>query len=129
MKRTLLCLTLCLLIPVGCGTTAKAPTPPAATAPTLGAGYVDKYDQQFAQIIAAAETYYRETQDNVNSRKMVPTPTQLSALNAFGVAINVAKSAALQYKTAQTAANLTNAQNSTSTVKLQQGSLVAQGVK
>ena len=130
MKRILLCLALCLPL-TGCPT-ASTTTPPQATAPTLGAGYVDKYDQQFAQIIAAAETYYRETQDNITAKKFVPTPTELSALNAFGVAINVAKAAAQQYVAAQTSANLTAAQNAVSSVKTQGNALAAQipaGVK
>ena len=128
MKLRHLPLLMCLLVPIGCSKSMST-TPPAATAPTLGAGYVDKYDQQFAQIIAAAETYYRETQDNITARKFVPTPTELTALNAFGVAINAAKATAQQYKTAQTPANLTAAQNATTSVTTQRNSLVAQGVK
>src|SRR5260370_15827533 len=101
-RPTLLIFEFCILVPVlaGCPS-ATTVTPSAATAPTVGAGYVDKYDQQFAQDIAAAETYYRDTQNNINSRTYVPSPTELTALNALGVAINVAKAAAQQYKVAQ----------------------------
>ncbi len=132
MKRFLPVLLFLLCAPLaGCPDT-QVTTPPAAIAPTVGVGYVDKYDQQFAQDIAAAETYYRDTQNNINARKYVPSPTELTALNAFGVAINVAKAAAQQYKEAQTSANLTSAQNSVNSVKSQQTTLAAQistGVK
>jgi hypothetical protein len=123
--KNLICtvITVFLIGPLaGCPTASTAPQ----QAPTLGAGYVDNYDQQFAQIIAAAETFYRETQDNVTSRKLVPTPTELDALNSFGVAINVAKAAAQQYKASQTSAALTAAQNATGTLKTQQMAVTSQ---
>lgn len=123
MKRFLLVLT--LFIPLGCGA-VHSNTPPAAIAPAVGSGYIDKYDQQFAQDIAAAEKYYRDTQNNISARTYVPSPTELTALNAFGVAINVAKAAAKQYKVAQTSTNLTSAQNSVNSVKSQQTTLAAQ---
>ena len=67
-------------------------TPTTTTPAQLAPGYVNSYDQQFAQDIAAAETFYRDQQNNINARTYVPTPTELTALNALGVAISSAKS-------------------------------------
>ncbi len=128
MKRLLILTALCLTLTACPGTTTNPPTAP----PVVGAGYVDQYDQQFAQDIAAAETFYRDQKNNINARTYTPTPGELTALNALGVAINVAKGAAQQYKLAQTPANLTAAQNAVSSAKTQSQTLSQQipaGVK
>lgn len=115
-------LILALFLTLG-GCKATITTPP--TAPALGAGYVDKYDQQFAQDIAAAETFYRDQQNAIIAGTYKPSPTELTALNALGVAINVAKGAAQQYKLAQTSANLTAAQNAVNSATTQSQALQA----
>ena len=124
-QKALLLFVLCwVAFPSGCKTAT-------VTAP-LAPGYVDSYDQQFAQDIAAAEAFYRTIQNDVNAKTYTPSPTELTALNAFGVAINTAKGAAQAYKTAQSAQNLASAQSATSTLKTQQQALAAQipaGVK
>ena len=126
MKRLLFLVPVILLLgTVGCKPSVNPPTAPAA-------GYVDSYDQQFAQIIAAGEAFYRSIQNDVNAKTYTPSPTELTSLNAFGVALNVAKGAAQQYKAQQTPQNLAAAQSATNAVKSQQSTLSAQipaGVK
>lgn len=128
MKRRLvkLAAVAALFLAIGWMTGCTATTNPPTAPPVVGAGYVDQYDQQFAQDIAAAETFYRDQQNNINARTYVPTPTELTALNALGIAINVAKGAAKQYKAAQTAANLTAAQNAVGSAKSQSQALQTQ---
>ena len=120
----LLLLLVLMLLP-GCKPSTNPPTAPAV-------GYVDSYDQQFAQIIAAAESFYRTVQNDVNAKTYVPSPTELTALNAFGVSINVSKGAAQQYHAQQTPQNLQTAQTATQSLKSQQQALasqIPQGVK
>ena len=125
-QKVVLLFVLCwVAAPIGCKVTTNPPTAPAA-------GYVDSYDQQFAQTIAAAESFYRTVQNDVNARTYTPTPTELTALNAFGIAINVAKGSAQAYKGSQTPQNLSAAQRDTGSLKSQQQALAAQipsGVK
>jgi hypothetical protein len=127
MKRLLLLTLLCLPL-VACTPSANPPTAP----PVVGTGYVDINDQHFAQAIASVQTFYVTIQNDVNARTYVPSPTELTALNALGVAINVAKSAAQNYHNSQTAANLTAATTSVNSMTSQQQTLATQipaGVK
>ena len=117
LTATLLCLPLTL---VGCKTVSTNPP----TAP--GLGYVDSFDQEIAQDIAASETFYRDQQKAIQAKTYVPTPNELTGLNALGVEINVAKGAAQQYKLAQTSANLTAAQNAANSAKAQFQTLSSQ---
>src|SRR5579872_4439820 len=107
-QHTLLILILCLLPVIaltGCPSSTSTSTPPNPA--TLAPGYVDSNDQTFAQAIAAAQAFYTRIQNDVNARTYVPSPTELTALNALGTAINTAKAAAEVYHNSPTTANLT----------------------
>lgn len=104
---------------VGCTPTVNPPTAPAM-------GYVDNYDQQFGQAIVAATNFYTTIQMDVNQGTYKPTDTELTILNAFGVALNVAKGAAQVYHNQPNAANLQVAQAKVGAVQAQQSALTAQ---
>src|SRR6202044_3829469 len=88
MKKitTVICLAVALAFPVGCKT-ATSTTPPAALAP----GFSSQADQTMDQVLVGAHSFYNSLQSQVGAGTYVPSPSELTALNNFGVALNAAE--------------------------------------
>ena len=87
MKLRVLALSACLMLPtVGCG--IRATTPPAAVAP----GYFDGDDQSIGEALAGANGFYGRLQADsaTTPPKFVPSPAEVTALNALSNSLNIA---------------------------------------
>ena len=118
MKRLTVLLALAMLAPVGC----KQTTP----APPLAPGYVNSTDQQLGEIVASAHSFYVTVQNDISTGKYVPNPTEKTALNDFGVALNAAQTVYLAYHNNPTAANLQAAQTTVANLQNQMNTVQAQ---
>ena len=85
-----LALFLCLrLMLAGCKT--------VTTTPPLAPGYQNAADQQMGQILAGARSFYSTIQQDSASGKTTLSPTEKTAFNDFGAAINAAETVYLAY--------------------------------
>jgi len=105
-----------------CTPTVNPPTAP----PIVGAGYINIDDQRFQQAIGSAETFYLDTQNNVNAKILTPSPTTLTALNAFGIALTQVRQLVLNYHNSPTAAKLATTNTAVTNLTSSQNSLTAQ---
>lgn len=138
MKRLALCLI--LLLPLGCRT-ATAPAPPLA--PGLQ-GYISPADQQMAQILSGARTFYNtvqcETQtlnwsqvaqkcvaDSKIMQPMILSTTEKTAFRDFMASLNAAETLHLAYHNG-TGTTQAAAQNAVNTVQVKQAALPALAV-
>lgn len=116
----------CLGWAIGC---APSATPPATA---LAPGYSSQADQTLGQTLAAAHTFYTTIQNDIQQGTYKPSPGEVTGLNKFADALNVAQAAYLVYHSNPTSANLATAQTAVNTVSTQQAQLTAsitQGVK
>jgi hypothetical protein len=136
MKHILAILTICLCL-AGCKT-VTAPAPPPAP------GYLNSQDQMMGEVLTAAHSFYSSLRCatlgerysiavngcvvDQNATKFIPSPTEKTAINTFGLALNSAQTAYTAYHQGQTAE--ADAQNQVDSVSQQQVALQsAIGVK
>lgn len=74
---------------------ATGPTPP------LAPGYSNQADQTMGQTLAAAHAFYSQIQRDTAAGTFFPSPAEKTALNDFGVAINVAQTAYVAFHNGQ----------------------------
>src|ERR1035437_2761302 len=139
MKLARLSVFLALPLMFGCAT-ATAPTPPLAP----GNGYINIYDQQMAQILSGARTFYNtvqcETQtlnwsqaaqqciaDPAIPQPMFLSATEKAAFRDFMASLNAAETLHLAYHNG-TGTTQAAAQNAVNTVQLKQAALPALAV-
>jgi hypothetical protein len=89
MKR-LAFLLMSLMLLTGCAT-ATSPTPP------LAPGYINQADQVMGQTLAAAHAFYQNIQQDSAAGKVTLSPTEKTALNDLGTALNAAQTLYLNY--------------------------------
>lgn len=125
MKRLLIALAAVLLIAPLSPTACKTASAPVAVAP----GYLSAADQTMGEILAGAHAFYNSVQTQSSNGTMTLTPTEKTAFNTFGTALNSAQIIYLAYHANPTQANLTAAQNAVNQVQTQQAALPQPGVK
>ena len=115
IRKSLLALSLlfAVMIPTGCPT-ATSTTPPAALAP----GFSSQADQTLDQTLVGARGFYTSIQSQVTAGSYVPGPATVTALNAFGTALNAAEAVYLAYHGGT--ATLAQAQAAVAAVQTQQ---------
>lgn len=128
MKKTMLrmllpLLLLACLMPVSGCKEANANTPATALAP----GYLNQADQEMGEALAAAHAFYARLAADAKAGTFVPSPTEKTAINSFGLALNVAQTTYIAYHNGQ--ATLAQAQTDVNTMNAQQTAVQALGVK
>ena len=121
MKRLALSLmAFCLRGPLaGCPSTT-------ASTPPLAPGYLNTADQQMGEILAGAHSFYTTIQQESAAGTLVLTPTQKTAFNDFGVALNSAQTVYLAYHAGT--ATQAQAQAAIDAVQTKQAALPTPGV-
>ncbi len=117
MKRAILLIVLCLPMAACTPTT----TTPAALAP----GYLNSADQTMGEILAGAHSFYLSIQTQSATGVLTLSPTEKTAFNQFGVALNTAQSIYLAYHSGT--ATQAQAQAAVNAVQSQQAALPLPG--
>lgn len=119
MKRLILLTALCLPM--------AACTPTATNTATLAPGYLNAADQQMGEILAGAHSFYTSIQTQSAAGVLTLSPTEKTAFNDFGTALNTAQSIYLAYHSGT--ATQAQAQTAVNTVQSQQAALPLPGAK
>lgn len=124
MKKAIIAVALALTL-AGCKAVTST-TPTAALAP----GFSSQADETMDQVLVGAHNFYTTIQADVADGKYSPSPTEVTALNSFGQALNDAQVLYIAFHAGT--ATLAQAQAAVNTVTTQQTALqstVTAGVK